>query len=168
MQCTSAEANKMLKKLLDDYNDLLKKEEEAHTFKAATVEDLEDARPDYDYDWTQQRLSDIERQIRAIKHAINLFNLTKEIPGTGMTIDQVLVYLPQLTARKAKLSKMKQQQKKKRCDGYEANSNFIEYIYTNYDPAQAEADYEKAASELGRIQNALDLVNNTVKFDVEW
>ena len=168
MQCTSAEANKMLKKLLDDHNDLLKKEEDAHTFRAATVEKLEDARPDYEYDETQRRLSEIEGQIRAIKHAINVFNLTKEVPGTGMTIDQVLVYLPQLTARKAKLSKMKQLQKKKRCEGYEGNSNFIEYTYTNYDPAQAEADYDKTANELSRIQNALDLINSTVRFEVEW
>ena len=105
--------------------------------------------------------------IRAIKHAINVFNLTQEIPETGMTIDQALVYIPQLSQRKQKLSEMKQQQKKKRDEGYQTNSHFIEYIYTNYDPDQAAADYNKVADELARIQNALDLINNTVPFDIE-
>ncbi len=167
MKCTSAEANKMLKKLLDDRNDILKKEEEIRTFKAATVEKLEDARPEYDYEATQQELIEIDNRVRTIKHAINVFNLTQEIPGTGMTIDQVLVYLPQLSLRKMKLSTMKQQQVKKRCEGYDANSHFIEYTYANYDPAQAEADYNKVSDELGRIQNALDLVNSTVQFEIE-
>lgn len=167
MKCTSAEANKMLRKLFDDHNDLIKKEVDARIFKAATVENLEDARPEYDYTSVQQALAGIETQIRAIKHAINVFNLTQEIPETGMTIDQALVYIPQLSQRKQKLSEMKQQQKKKRDEGYQTNSHFIEYIYTNYDPDQAAADYNKVADELARIQNALDLINNTVPFDIE-
>ena len=166
MKCTSAEANKILKKLFDDHNDLLIKESDAKVFKAATIENLEDARPQYDYTATQQQLTEIERKIRIIKHAINVFNLTTEIPETGMTIDQVLVYLPQLSQRKTKLSKMKLQQVKMRNDGYNASNNFIEYTYANYDPAQAEADYNEVSNELGRIQNALDLVNNTVQFEI--
>ena len=167
MLCTSAEANKMLKKLLEDHNDLLKTESETRVFKAATVENVEDARPEYDYNATQQKLLWIEKRIWTIKHAINVFNLTQEVPGTGMTIDQVLVYLPQLSQRKAKLSDMKQQQPKIRKEGYNASLNFIEYIYANYDPQQAEKDYNKVSDELGRIQNALDLINSTVQFEID-
>ena len=167
MKCTSAEANKLLRKLFDEHTDLIKKEEEARIFKAATVENLEDARPEYDYSSVQQELARIETQIRTIKHAINVFNLTQEIPGTGMTIDQALVYIPQLSQRKQKLSLMKQQQKKKREEGYQTNSHFIEYIYANYDPDQAAADYNKATDELAKLQNALSLINSSVRFDIE-
>ena len=57
MKCTSAEANKILKKLFDDHNDLLIKESAAKVFKAATIENLEDARPQYDYNAMQQQLT---------------------------------------------------------------------------------------------------------------
>jgi hypothetical protein len=83
-----------------------------------------------------------------------------------MTIDQVLVYIPQLTERKRKLSVMKQRQKKQREEKYAA-SHFIEYIYANYDPAQAAADYDAVSKELAKVQNALDLVNSTVPFDID-
>lgn len=166
MQCTSAEANKMLKKLYQDRADLLQQETESCTFTAATVENLEDARPAYDYGDTQQKLLAIEKKVRAIKHAISVFNLTQEVPGTGMTIDQVLVYLPQLSDRKTKLSAMKQRQVKKRIASFDSNSNFIEYSYTNYDPEQAAKDYEITSAELGKIQNALDIINATVSFEI--
>ena len=166
MQYTSAEANKLLKKLYEEHQDLLQKEKDAFVFKAATIENVEDARPEYDYHAVQARFAQLEQQIRTLKHAINPFNLSQEVPGTGMTIDQVLVYIPQLTERKRKLSAMKQRQKKQREEKYAA-SHFIEYIYANYDPAQAAADYDAVSKELAKVQNALDLVNSTISFDID-
>ena len=148
------------------HQDLLQKEKDAFVFKAATIENVEDARPEYDYHAVQAKLAQLEQQIRRLKHAINTFNLSQEVPGTGMTIDQVLVYIPQLTERKRKLSVMKQRQKKQREEKYAA-SHFIEYIYANYDPAQAAADYDAVSKELAKVQNALDLVNSTVPFDID-
>ena len=127
---------------------------------------MEDARPEYDYHAVQAKFAQLEQQIRTLKHAINTFNLSQEVPGTGMTIDQVLVYIPQLTERKRKLSAMKQRQKKQREEKYAA-SHFIEYIYANYDPAQAAADYDAVSKELAKVQNALDLVNSTAPFDID-
>jgi hypothetical protein len=46
-------------------------------------------------------------------------------------------------------------------------SNIIEYTYANYSIADADADYNKTADELAKLQNNLDLINNTVKFDVD-
>ena len=45
----SAEANKMLKQLNDRLSRLYEKEHDACTFVAATTENIEDARPVYDY-----------------------------------------------------------------------------------------------------------------------
>lgn len=145
---------------------MLQKEKDAFVFKAATIENVEDARPEYDYHAVQAKFAQLEQQIRTLKHAINTFNLSQEVPGTGMTIDQVLVYIPQLTERKRKLSAMKQRQKKQREEKYAA-SHFIEYIYANYDPAQAAADYDAVSKELAKVQNALDLVNSTISFDID-
>ena len=109
-------------------------------------------------------LAEIESQIRKLKHAINQFNLTQVVPGFDMTIDQMLVYIPQLTARKKKLDHMRSNLPKERITSF--SSNFVEYNYSNYDIEQAEADYEMAADELARAQTALDTVNTTVDFEV--
>lgn len=95
---------------------------------------------------------------------INQFDLTQVVPDFDMTIDQMLVYIPQLTARKKKLDHMRSNLPKERITSF--SSNFVEYNYSNYDIEQAEADYEKAADELARAQTALDTVNTTVEFEV--
>ncbi len=166
MKLTSAEANKLLRKLHEEHNALTGKEDLARTFTAATVENPEDARPEYDYGQMQAQIAEVETQIRTLKHALNLFNVSQELPGVGMTIDQALVYIPQLTQRRRKLSAMRAIPAKMRNDHYNG-SNLIEYTYANYDLEQANADYLAATDELAKVQNALDLVNSTVQFEVE-
>ena len=112
------------------------------------------------------KLAELEEKARIIKHAINLFNVSQPIDDSGMTIDQALVYIPQLSERKRKLAIMRAVPKKKRSDSY-AGGNLIEYTYANYDIEQAELDYQAAGDELARVQNALDLVNSTVQFDID-
>ena len=87
----------------------------------------------------------LEEKIRKLKHVINTFNLEQEVPGFGMTIDQMLVYIPQLTSRKKKLDYMRKKLPKEReSSNYGRNSNIVEYRYSNYDIAQAEADYSNS------------------------
>ena len=81
MQYTSAEANKLLKKLNDTYQALLYEEEQSSTFLAAMGEDLETLRPEYDYRGTQEALHKLEENIIAVKHAINIFNTTHTLRG---------------------------------------------------------------------------------------
>lgn len=107
MNYTSAQANKLLKKLNDEYTALLDKETRSRDFRAAMGEDVESVRPVYDYAETQIRLAELEAKIRKLKHAINIFNATQTVDGFDMTIDELLVYIPQLTKRKSKLLEMK-------------------------------------------------------------
>ena len=84
-----------------------------------------------------------------------------------MTIDQMLVYIPQLSARKRKLEQMKDKLPRERVRGGSfSNSGIIEYTYVNYDLKAVSRDYDKVTDELSRAQNALDLVNSTVEFEV--
>ena len=71
MKYTSAQANKLLKKLNDEYSALLHKEQRSRDFRAAMGEDIESVRPAYDYAKTQARLEELEGTIRRLKHAIN-------------------------------------------------------------------------------------------------
>ena len=107
MNYTSAQANKLLKKLNDEYTALLDKETRSRDFRAAMGEDVESVRPVYDYAETQIRLAELEAKIRKLKHAINIFNATQTVDSFDMTIDELLVYIPQLTKRKSKLLEMK-------------------------------------------------------------
>ena len=167
MKYTSAQANKLLKKLNDEYSALLDKEQRSRDFRAAMGEDIESVRPAYDYAKTQARLEELEGAIRRLKHAINRFNTTQVVDGFGITIDEMLVYIPQLTRRKNKLLEMKSRLPKERIEEqYGRQSNIIDYRYANYDIAAVEADYDKTVDELSRAQLALDAINGRETFDL--
>ncbi len=159
MEYTSAQANKLLRQLQEEHNAVITREAQSRKFVAATVEDPEQARPAYDYDETQARLALLERQIRTVKHAINAFNLTHCPEGFNMTVDQMLIYIPQLTSRKQKLSAMTAVLAKRRLPS--SGSEIIEYEYANYDLAKAEQALADTSAELNRAQLALDRLNST-------
>ncbi len=167
-QVTSAMAAKLLRKLNDQRDALLAMEKKAKTFTAAIQEDIESVRPAYDYKATQDALLEIEAKIRKLKHTLNCFNSTYVIPGFDMTIDQMLIYIPQLTARKKKLDSMRSKLPKERVrEVFNRGSNIIEYSYSNYDIRQTEDDYNAVSDELARAQTALDTANATVFFEMD-
>ena len=159
-------AAKYLRKLNEEHDALLQKEKKSDTYTVSVQEKPEDVRPEYDYAAVQ--LQELEDKIRRVKHAINQFNLTEDVPGFNMTIDQMLIYIPQLTARKNKLNRMRSRLPKERVQGGMSRmSGIVEYEYSNYDIKQAETDYTAVSDELARAQNALDAMNSSVTFSVE-
>ena len=161
---TSAELNKELKKLQAERSQLIEQEELASMFLAATTENAEELRPEYDLQATNAALEEKEKKIREIKHRLNVFNSTFMVEELGMTIDEVLVYLPQQSERVAKLAKMAKHMPRQRyIEQYGSRTNIIEYEYANYSPADAKRLYETAQAELARAQIALDKVNTTVE-----
>ena len=169
MKCTSAEANKLLKKLNDTYQAVLNEETQSSTFLAAMGEDVQSVRPEYDYFETQAKLRELEEKIMTVKHAINLFNTTHCPAGFDMTIDKALIYLPLLSEKVKKLGEMKARLPKARemHDRFSGMGNIIDYRIINYDRTAAAADYESAFDELMSLQTALDTVNSTEKFEIE-
>ena len=166
MKYTSAEAAKLLRRLNEEQVTLKSKEEKAAVFVAAIEEDQENVRPAYAYEEVQRRLAALEARVRQVKHAINLFNLTTQVPGFDMTVDQMLVYIPQLNERKRKLTRMASRLPMEREAAYGAKA-IVEYSYANYDICRAEADLAAVTDELSRAQTALDVVNNSVTLEIE-
>ena len=163
---TSAEASKLLKKLNEDYTALLLNESQSKDFVASVGENVDECRPEYDFKTMQAELADLEKKIRKVKHAISVFNLTTKVPGFDMTMDEMLIYIPQLSKKKMKLAEMKSKLKRERMkDGF--GSTIIDYRYINYEVADAAAEYEAVATELAHAQTALDKVNSTESFEVE-
>ena len=165
MLYTSSEAAKLLKRLNEEKFSLENKENQSSTFTAAITEDIEMARPAYDYTETQNAIEELDANIRKVKHAISIFNITHEIPEFGITIDQALVYIPQLSRRQHRLASMKERLPRER-DSIKPGG-IIEYIYTNYDVNTASEDYYRVTDELSRLQTALDVMNNSVKFEID-
>ena len=168
MQYTSAQAAKILRRLNEERNALLTMENQSKDFLASVGEDPETVRPDYDYAATQAKLRELEEKIRKVKHAISMFNISTVVPEFGMTVDQLLVYIPQLSQRKVKYADMMSKLPKARETGSAyTRGNIIDYRYANYDIAAAEQDHSWVSDTLGRAQTALDVINNTLTMEID-
>ena len=168
MKYTSAEAAKLLRRLNEEHEALLELERQSSSFVAAVSEDIESVRPAYELTAVQGKLAEIEAKVRKVKHALNIFNSTHAVPGFGMTVDQLLVYIPQLSQRKMKLRNMAGVLPKTRVKGrVAASSNVIEYTSATYAVETAKAAADAAAEELARAQTALDKVNNTETMEID-
>ena len=166
MKYTSAEAGKLVKKLNDEQSSIILREENGKEFLAAVGEDIESVRPGYDFATTQVALNEIETKIRKVKHELNVFNSTTVIPEFGMTIDEMLVYIPQLTMRKNKLARMKDRLPKVR-EQTRVNSSILDYRYLNYGVDEAAAEYDKISDTLSKAQNALDAANMNQTLEID-
>ena len=166
MKYTSAEANKLLKKIEGMISDIERKESITSSFIVSLGEDAETLRPKYDYEATQKELEKLEGKVRIVKHVINEFNLTHTLPGfDGLTIDQALIYIPQLTERINKLRKMSSVLPKQRIERYN-NTSIVDYNVSNYDIEKAEKDYVEAKNKLAALHLALDAVNNSEVMEI--
>ena len=166
MKVTSAQANKILNKLKDDLAYLLTKEAQSRVFNAAVGENIEDIRHDYNYAATQVAIDELDAKIRRVKHTINVFNTTTMLPEQGITIDEALVLIPQLTRERNKLNVMKSRIPRTRVNNLRS-SNVIDYEITNYDIGEVEKDYDAIVEQLSKIQTALDFINGTVTFELD-
>lgn len=162
MRVTSAEAIKLIKKLEDNKESLLRTEREDYLYNAAVGEDPAKLKPEYSLFDTQNTYDEICKQIIKLKHALNVFNATTEVKN-GLTIDQVLVLLPMLNLRKDKLNAMRMIPKRKRD---RITGSVIDYQYTSYDPKDAQDKYLEISDEINELQLALDKINMTVEFEV--
>jgi len=166
MKISSKNASKLLKQFNEERDSLILQENQSKMFLAAVGEDIESVRPEYDYDAVQKQLKDLEEKIVKLKHAINVFNTTTVLKDFEMSIDEMLVYIPQLTQRKNKLDQMRKVLPKQRVENY-TSSNIIDYRIINYDLEKIRKDYDKTVEELNRAQSVLDEANINLSFEVD-
>lgn len=168
MKLTSANANKLIKKLNEKKSYLQSMENNGCHYIAADGETP--VIPDYKYEETSKQLADIDAKIVTIKHALNTVNVnqTIDVNGKTMTIDSVLIRMAQLNQRKDKLDNLRKTPSKERINsrGFGSNS-LIEYRYANFDIKSVNADFDKIDSEITALQLALDKFNQTFEFDVD-
>jgi len=166
---TSAYANKLLKKLAEDKEFWRRKESEGCMYVAAL--DEEPVIPDYDFDTVSGEIASIDEKIIKIKHAININNVTNQVPvgEIFMCIDEILVKMAQLNKRKSFLDDLRKQSPKTRINTeiYVRRNATPEYRYINYDLEHIKAEYESVDLEIATMQIALDKYNQTFEFEVD-
>ena len=167
MRVTSAQAAKLLRQLNDELRALQLKEVNSSSFVAAIQEDIESVRPVYNFKKMRDAQAEVECKIRKVKHAINVFNTTTIIPDFNITIDEMLVYLPQLNRQCEVLSKMRDAMPKVRVSSGYSSGNIIDYKYANYDIEEVGRYYAELSDTLAKAQTVLDLVNSTVEFEID-
>ncbi|MBO5320176.1 MAG: hypothetical protein J6B01_10290 [Ruminococcus sp.] len=167
MRVTSAQAAKLLRQLNDELSALQLKEANSSSFVAAIQEDVESVRPAYNFKEMRDAQAEVEYKIRKVKHAINMFNTTTIIPDFDITIDEMLVYLPQLNAKCNTLSRMREAMPKVRVNSGYSGGSIIDYKYANYDIEEVGRHYAELSDTLAKAQTALDLVNSTVEFEID-
>ncbi len=167
MEFTSASANKYLKRLQDEKDRLLRIESERSTYIVAEGEEPDP--PAYDYAATRVAVSEIDDKMRAIRHALHRFNLETVLPESGLSIDEALIALAQLSGAQSVVRSLSEQQQKTRLrDRYYGGApGPVEYLYANYDVAQAEQGYRELSDRIAALQLEIDLANQTQLFVVD-
>ncbi len=169
MKMTSAYANKLLKQLSEDKTFWINKESNSCVYTAAVGETP--VVPEYDYAAVAATISEIDCKMCAIKHAINLANVTNYVAvgEEQLTVDMILVKMAQLNSRKNMLDYMRKQEPKTRKEtvSYGNRAATPEYQYINYDLELIKKEYEEISEQVMNLQLALDKYNQTVEFEVE-
>lgn len=166
MILTSASANKLIKKLTEEKEFISRQEAENYSYVVSEGEEFE--KPEYDFMATQLKITTIDNNIRKLKHAINLNNINSvmQVRDKFYTIDEALVLMAQLNDRQYKLNSLRSVPTKKRL-GFNSSRDVVEYKYANFNPADANDEYQSASNMITEIQLALDKYNNTFEFEVD-
>lgn len=167
MMYSSAELNKELKKLKREKDFLLSKETDNAVFTVEKSENVEDVRPEFNFEENSDEILEINIKIISIKHELNLFNVRTILP-CGLSIDRALIYLPMLKERADKYKVYAQHPTKTRLLPYESG-NFIQYRYTNYDTEKVKEEFDDLMNFITTIQLELDEINNKklIEFNLE-
>ena len=165
MKVTSAIANKMIKKYQKEIDMLDSAIRQNAVFDAAINENIEDARPDFDFEKTYLEICNLENKVVELKHHLNVFNTKTEIEidGKKFTIDKLLVYVAQLNKNLFKIGSYVECPVKKRLAN---NGNLIEYRHMNFSRDFVKNEHERLSELVNEILVKLDTVNSTVEFEI--
>ena len=163
MEMNSDYANKTIKNLQAEIDSLLQTESLNRTYSYGVSEQPEI--PEYSFTDTQARLGILRKKIALLRHAINRFNVTTKVQDFDMTVDEALGYMSMLNTENKRLYDMLRIPEKARERTY--GSREADFVCRNFDVAQVQEEYDRVSEELLRIQQAINIANLTVNFEVD-
>ena len=163
---TSASANKQIRALEEEKSHILSNEREVCTYVLSV--DEEEEPPAYDYAAVRASVADLDAKVRTLRCALHAFNVATILPESGISIDEALVLMAQLSNERSRLAALRSTLPKQRVSSdYFRGSKVVEYQYANYDVEQAEADFQQVSERIRQLQMEIDYANQTVTFEVD-
>lgn len=164
MKMNSDYANKTISNLQSEISSILQAEENGKTYSYGVSENP--VVPDYSFSDTQRKLNELRGKIAALRHAINVFNVTTKIRDFDITVDEALGRMSMLYNDKKRLYAMLQIPEQNRVRAY--GSREADIVNRNFNIEEVQAEYNRVSDELLRIQQAINVANLTIDFDVDF
>ncbi|MDE7107768.1 MAG: hypothetical protein K2O39_05535 [Clostridiales bacterium] len=161
MKICHSEAMKRIKELEEQKNLLVYNESNRCTVSYKEGEEKTPSK--YNYVKTRVEIEKIDKEVRAIKHALAVANSTIKVDDFDMTIGEALVYLAQLNAEYRRLDNLTDRDKLSR--RITANG-VIEYTECLYEPEKVEKDQKALYSKICKLQVAIDRANLNNYLDI--
>lgn len=163
MKMNSDYANKLCKKLTEEEKSILSYESTARTYSHSPSE--KPTIPAYSFQETEAKLREVRGKIAKLKHAINRFNTSTVLEGYGITIDQALCQMSVMHGDKKRLAEMCQIPEVARNREY--GSKEPDITHRNFAIDEVQARYDELCENLMKLQQAINIANLTVEFDVD-
>ncbi|MBO5320430.1 MAG: hypothetical protein J6B01_11590 [Ruminococcus sp.] len=164
MKMNSDYANKTISNLQSEISSILQAEENGKTYSYGVSE--KPVVPDYSFSDTQAKLSELRRKVAVLRHAINVFNITTKIRDFDITVDEALGRMSMLYNDKKRLYAMLQIPEQNRVREY--GSREADIVNRNFNIEEVQAEYDRVSDELLRIQQAINVANLTIDFEVDY
>lgn len=163
MKFSSDTANKTIKNLQAEIDTLLSAEDRDKTYSYGVSE--EPVKPAYSFAETQKQLKELRDKVALLRHAVNKFNISTTLEGFGFTVDEALGRMSMLHREKSRLYALLQVPEKTRVRSY--GSREADFVCRNFDIEEVKAAYDAVCEELMQIQQAINVANLTITFEVE-
>jgi hypothetical protein len=116
----------------------------------------------YNFRAAREEVSDVDWEIRRLKHLLAVANASVIVPKFDMTIGECLVFMAQLNSEKLILEGMSRKDPKSRHTTF----NSIEFTELNYDINECKQELQDITNTIKELQIAIDRVNLTHEIDV--
>lgn len=163
MKFTSDTANKTLKNLQAEMEATLNSADQSMTYSHGPAETP--IIPKYDFKETEEKVQGLRKKIATIRHAINKFNVNTVIEDLGITVDEALGEMSYLNTKKKRLYRMLQIQETSRQRAFGGREPDI--THRNFNIEDAKAEYDKVCEYLIKYQQAINIANLTITFEIE-
>ena len=163
MKMNSDTASKLIKNLQSEIDMLLRAEKRDCTYSHSPSETP--IVPEYSFSDTQKRLEELRGNRAAQRHAVSRFNIETKVPGFDITVDEALGHMSRLNEDKRRLSSLASIPEITRSREY--GSKEPDLVHRNFSNEEVQAAYKETCDQLMRIQQAINVANLTIEFDVD-
>ena len=162
MKLCNAEIMKKIKLLEQDKQEITDQEE--RVCETTYQSDADKIETGYSFSETRGKVTEIDSEIRKLKHLLNYSNATTKVEDFDMSLGECLVYMAQLNSEKNILDQFMRREPKTR---HSTMNGVVQYTIINYDKDECKERQTTVKETIAKLQIAIDRINLTNLIDVE-